>query len=145
MYHYHVWSTPYTNIKIVTNISDSESDTAPKSQSLKPKAQSAAVKSISQSKPSASVKIPSVIYTPSPNVLRVSLTYLQKSTLVKDSALAEKFTSHYLQRITTEFSEDLDKIREADDFNGNALQILVHALKQGTEVWGEEEMRRIVG
>lgn len=64
---------------------------------------------------------------------------------MKDSALAEKFTSHYLQRITTEFSEDLDKIREADDFNGNALQILVHALKQGTEVWGEEEMRRIVG
>ncbi|KAF5876474.1 uncharacterized protein Bfra_002879 [Botrytis fragariae] len=110
----------------VTNISDSESDTAPKSQSLKPKAQSAAVKSISQTKPT-SVKVPS------------------KPTLVKDSALAEKFTSHYLQRITTEFSEDLDKIREADDFNENALQILVHALKQGTEVWGEEEMRRIVG
>ncbi|KAF7874448.1 uncharacterized protein EAF02_008425 [Botrytis sinoallii] len=111
----------------VTNISDSESDTAPKSQSLKPKAQSAAVKSISQTTPTASVKAPS------------------KPTLVKDSALAEKFTSHYLQRITTEFSEDLDKIREADDFNENALQILVHALKQGTEIWGEEEMRRIVG
>ncbi|KAF7943220.1 hypothetical protein EAE96_011155 [Botrytis aclada] len=111
----------------VTNISDSESDTAPKSQSLKGKAQSAATKSISQSTPSASVKVPS------------------KPTLVKDSALAEKFTSHYLQRITTEFSEDLDKIREADDFNENALQMLVHALKQGTEVWGEEEMRRIVG
>ncbi|KAF7928839.1 uncharacterized protein EAE97_009681 [Botrytis byssoidea] len=111
----------------VTNISDSESDTAPKSQSLKPKAQSAAVKSISQTTSTASVKTPS------------------KPTLVKDSALAEKFTSHYLQRITTEFSEDLDKIREADDFNENALQILVHALKQGTEVWGEEEMRRIVG
>ncbi|TGO43261.1 hypothetical protein BHYA_0002g00660 [Botrytis hyacinthi] len=111
----------------VTNISDSESDTAPKSQSLKPKAQSAAVKSFSQTTSTASVKAPS------------------KPNLVKDSALAEKFTSHYLQRITTEFSEDLDKIREADDFNGNALQILVHALKQGTEVWGEEEMRRIVG
>ncbi|TGO50690.1 hypothetical protein BCON_0178g00160 [Botryotinia convoluta] len=111
----------------VTNISDSESDTAPKSQSLKAKAQPAATKSISQTTPTASVKAPS------------------KPSLVKDSALAEKFTSHYLQRITTEFSEDLDKIREADDFNGNALQILVHALKQGTEVWGEEEMRRIVG
>ncbi|KAF7912448.1 uncharacterized protein EAF01_001469 [Botrytis porri] len=110
----------------VTNISDSESDTAPKSQSLKAKAQPAATKSISQTKPT-SVKVSS------------------KPALVKDSALAEKFTSHYLQRITTEFSEDLDKIREADDFNENALQILVHALKQGTEVWGEEEMRRVVG
>lgn len=64
---------------------------------------------------------------------------------MKDSALAEKFTSHYLQRATTEFAEDLDQIRGADDFNGNSLQILVHALKQGTGVWSEEEMRRIVG
>ena len=52
---------------------------------------------------------------------------------------------HYLQRATTEFSEDLDKVREADDFDGDALQILVHALRQGTVGWGEEEMRRIVG
>ncbi|KAJ8063874.1 hypothetical protein OCU04_007728 [Sclerotinia nivalis] len=111
----------------VTSISDSESDTATKSQSSKPNVQPAATKSVSQTIPTPTIKAPS------------------KPNLVKDSALAEKFTAHYLQRATNEFSEDLNKIREADDFNENALQILVHALKQGTEVWGEEEMRRVVG
>ncbi|KAA8566275.1 hypothetical protein MFRU_019g00730 [Monilinia fructicola] len=113
----------------VTSISDSESDTAPKpqSQASKSKAQTPASESISQPPQAPTAKVPI------------------KSRRVKDSALVEKFTAHYLQRVTTEFSEDLDKIREADDFNENALQILVHALKQGTEVWGEEEMRRVVG
>ncbi|CAD6443062.1 90e49925-0ac9-4fdf-ab9f-36f4182ad94a [Sclerotinia trifoliorum] len=111
----------------VTSISDSESDIATKSQSSKPKVQPAATKLVSQTIPTPTIKTPF------------------KPNLVKDSALVEKFTSHYLQRATIEFSEDLDKIREADDFNENALQILVHALKQGTEVWGEEEMRRVVG
>ncbi|ESZ96761.1 hypothetical protein SBOR_2831 [Sclerotinia borealis F-4128] len=112
---------------LVTSISDSESDSGLKSQSSKQKAKLTATKSSE------------------PKVSKSSAKVLSKPYLVKDSALVEKFTAHYLQRATTEFSEDLDKIREADDFNENALQILVHALKQGTEVWGEEEMKRIVG
>lgn len=50
-----------------------------------------------------------------------------------------------MQKATEEFAEDLDKIRNADDFRDGALEMLIFALKQGTDSWGEEEMRRVVG
>ena len=43
-----------------------------------------------------------------------------------------------------EFAEDLDRIRGADDFKDDALEILIAALRQGTGVFKEEEKRRIV-
>ena len=49
-----------------------------------------------------------------------------------------------MQQVTTEFAEDLDKLRQADDFKGDALQILIQALQQGTEGFKIEEKRRIV-
>ncbi|KAH8653316.1 ribosome-assembly protein 3-domain-containing protein [Xylariales sp. PMI_506] len=47
----------------------------------------------------------------------------------KDNTPAN-FTSFYLQQATQEFSEDLDKVRGADDFKGDALQMLIVALQQ---------------
>ncbi len=61
-----------------------------------------------------------------------------------DQEVAAEFTSYYLQRATTEFAEDLDKVRAADDFKNDALQILVSALQQGTAMFSPEEQRRIV-
>ncbi len=61
-----------------------------------------------------------------------------------DQEVAAEFTSYYLQRATTEFAEDLDKVRAADDFKNDALQILVGALQQGTAMFSPEEQRRIV-
>ena len=49
-----------------------------------------------------------------------------------------------MQQATKEFAEDLDKVRGADDFKDEALPILIHALRQGTAVFGEER-RRVVG
>jgi ribosome assembly protein 3 len=49
-----------------------------------------------------------------------------------------------MQRLTTEFGEDLDKIRGADDFKGDALPILIDALKNGTSLFRAEEKSRIV-
>ena len=49
-----------------------------------------------------------------------------------------------MQRATTEFAEDLDKVRGADDFKGDALPLLINALQQGTSVFSIEEQRRIV-
>lgn len=49
-----------------------------------------------------------------------------------------------MQRATQEFAEDLDKTRGADDFKDESVGILVGALRQGTEVFGAEERRRIV-
>jgi ribosome assembly protein 3 len=63
---------------------------------------------------------------------------------MSDAEVTAAFTKFYLQRATTEFSEDLDKMRGADDFNAEALPVLINALQQGTSLFGVEEMRRIV-
>ncbi|KAF7533119.1 hypothetical protein G7054_g7356 [Neopestalotiopsis clavispora] len=55
-----------------------------------------------------------------------------------------EFTSFYLQQATKEFAEDLDKVRSADDFKGDALQLLIQALKQGTALLPSADQRRIV-
>lgn len=61
-----------------------------------------------------------------------------------DQQVAAEFTSYYLQRVTKEFTEDLDKVRAADDFKNDAIRILVNALQQGTAMFSPEEQRRIV-
>ncbi|KAI0458984.1 ribosome-assembly protein 3-domain-containing protein [Xylaria acuta] len=62
----------------------------------------------------------------------------------KDQDTAADFTSYYLQQSTKEFAEDLDKIRGADDFKGDALPMLVHSLQQGTSMFSASDQRRIV-
>ncbi|KAL2185949.1 hypothetical protein L209DRAFT_743356 [Thermothelomyces heterothallicus CBS 203.75] len=63
-----------------------------------------------------------------------------------DKEVAAEFTSYYLQRATTEFAEDLDKVRAADDFKNDALQILVTSttkhLNCGTKKYQAEKFRR---
>ncbi|KAK3320058.1 ribosome-assembly protein 3-domain-containing protein [Cercophora scortea] len=70
----------------------------------------------------------------------------QKSTksTMTDQQVASEFTSYYLSRVTQEFAEDLDKVRAADDFKNDAIQLLVNALQQGTALFSPEEQRRIV-
>lgn len=46
--------------------------------------------------------------------------------------------------MTTEFEDDLDALRKADDFKDDALGILIGALSQGTGLFSVEEKRRIV-
>jgi ribosome assembly protein 3 len=63
---------------------------------------------------------------------------------MKDTEIQAAFTKYYMQRATTEFAEDLDKIRGADDFKDDALPLLINALQQGTSTFSIEEQRRIV-
>ena len=64
--------------------------------------------------------------------------------MLSDAEVSESFTKYYLQRATEEFSENLDKMRGADDFNAEAVPMLIHALKQGTGLFSVEEQRRVV-
>jgi len=59
--------------------------------------------------------------------------------------LSKDFTSYYMQRATREFAEDLDKVRNADDFKNDSLPMLVKALQQGTALFSAEDQRRIIG
>lgn len=57
----------------------------------------------------------------------------------------DSFDDFYLQQITHEFADDLDKIRKASDFKERSLPVLVAALKQGASSYTEEERRGWVG
>lgn len=61
-----------------------------------------------------------------------------------DNEVSAAFTSYYLQRATQEFAEDLDKIRNADDFKNDAIPTLINALSQGTALFSPADQRRIV-
>ena len=61
---------------------------------------------------------------------------------VKSAEIAnaeEAFTSFYLRQMTTEFAEDLDKIRSAGDFNNRSIGMLVNALKQSNSCFANDE------
>jgi ribosome assembly protein 3 len=55
------------------------------------------------------------------------------------------FNAIYLRKITSELADDLDKVREAQDFKANSVPMLIHALKQGERLFSVEEKRRVVG
>ncbi|KAG0647156.1 hypothetical protein D0Z07_7113 [Hyphodiscus hymeniophilus] len=63
---------------------------------------------------------------------------------MSDPDIHAAFTKYYMQQATTEFAEDLDKVREADDFKEDALQLLIKALQQGTEGFSIDEQKRVV-
>lgn len=63
---------------------------------------------------------------------------------MSDDEVSAAFTSFYLQRATQELSEDLDKIRNADDFRSDAISVLINALSQGTSMFSPADQRRIV-
>jgi ribosome assembly protein 3 len=61
-----------------------------------------------------------------------------------DAEVANAFTKFYMKRATAEFSEDLDRLRGADDFKDDALPLLINALQQGTSLFSIGEQKRIV-
>lgn len=68
----------------------------------------------------------------------------KQSKKMTEAEVSSAFTSYYLQRATTEFAEDLDKTRTADDFKNDAVPMLVNALSQGTSMFSPADQRRIV-
>jgi ribosome assembly protein 3 len=55
-----------------------------------------------------------------------------------------QFSSLYLQRVTKELAEDLDKVRNADDFKADSISFLIHALQQGSAQFSSKDQRRVV-
>lgn len=68
-----------------------------------------------------------------------------KNAKTVPSQSREDFSAIYLRRIAAELADDLDKVREAQDFKANSVPMLIHALKQGESVFSAEEKRRVVG
>ena len=56
----------------------------------------------------------------------------------------QAFESFYLRQAAKEFSDDLDKLRSANDFKGqSSVELLVGALKQGGACFTKEERNRV--
>lgn len=67
-----------------------------------------------------------------------------KSTCKSGNQAQEDFGALYLRKIASEFADDLDKVREAQDFKASSVPMLIHALKQGESLFTAEEKRRVV-
>ncbi len=59
----------------------------------------------------------------------------------KINALFEKY---YLHQLATEYADELDALRSADDFTDASLPVLMTALKQGIELFEEREKMGVV-
>ncbi|KAA8910651.1 hypothetical protein TRICI_004085 [Trichomonascus ciferrii] len=49
------------------------------------------------------------------------------------------FQDYYVQLMTSEFSDDLDKLRQSKDFNEKSLYLLIQGLKEGAKMYSKEE------
>jgi ribosome assembly protein 3 len=67
------------------------------------------------------------------------------TSVSKKSKPTEDFGAIYLRKIAAEVADDLDKVREAQDFKANSVPMLIHALRQGESMFSVEEKRRVVG
>lgn len=61
-----------------------------------------------------------------------------------DADVTSAFNRYYMQRVTTELAEDLDRVRGADDFQDSAIKVLISALQDGTDVFSKREKKRVV-
>lgn len=68
-----------------------------------------------------------------------------KPTSKANAQKQDDFSAIYLRKVAAEFADDLDKVREAQDFKASSVPMLIHALKQGESLFTVEERRRVVG
>jgi ribosome assembly protein 3 len=61
-----------------------------------------------------------------------------------EAEVEDVFGNIYLKRVVAELTDDLDKVREANDFSNRSMPMLIHALRQGSSVYSAEERRRVV-
>ena len=57
----------------------------------------------------------------------------------------DAFASIYVNRLVAEIGDDLDKVRQANDFTDRSMPMLIHALRQGASIYSVEERRRVIG
>jgi ribosome assembly protein 3 len=61
-----------------------------------------------------------------------------------DSRAAAKFEEYYMKQLTSEFGDDLDKVRGTKDFSDRSLPMLVRALRMGVNIFDEAEKRVVI-
>lgn len=60
-----------------------------------------------------------------------------------ESASSDDFAAQYLRHVTSEFADEIERLRKAKDFRDSSVPILVEALKQGSEMYSVDERTRL--
>ncbi|CAF9923373.1 MAG: hypothetical protein ALECFALPRED_002367 [Alectoria fallacina] len=96
-------------------------------------------------KPKPEPKSPSPA-TSSPEIAESEESKSQAETLIAKSSPPPKedFESYYLKRVTAEFADDIDRLRNAPDFNEKSVPVLIEALKGGSKGFSEEEKQTLM-
>ncbi|KAL9634554.1 MAG: hypothetical protein Q9204_002953 [Flavoplaca sp. TL-2023a] len=55
------------------------------------------------------------------------------------------FETFYLKQVTTEFADDLDKLRNASDFTEKSMPVLIDALKGTARMYSDKEKADVMG
>jgi ribosome assembly protein 3 len=55
-----------------------------------------------------------------------------------------EFESYYVQLMTAEFGEDLDKLRQSNDFQPRSLPLLINALKEGKNMFDANQRKAVL-
>lgn len=53
------------------------------------------------------------------------------------------FAAYYLQRATKELADDLGKVHDARDFKPDSVEVLVHAIQQGSASFPEADREKV--
>jgi len=59
-------------------------------------------------------------------------------------AVDDEFQKLYLRKVTMEMQTDIEKLREAQDFNDSSVATLVAALGQGASLFSVDEQRTVM-
>lgn len=65
--------------------------------------------------------------------------------LISRSLNDQQFEEFYMQQVTKQFGDDLDKLRQSKDFNEKSLVLLIDALQQGTNIFDRDQRAVILG
>jgi len=57
----------------------------------------------------------------------------------------QEFETWYLQQLTSQYANDLEKLRNAPDFKDASVPVLIHALKQGAHAFMEGQRASVLG
>ncbi|CAD6587641.1 MAG: hypothetical protein ASARMPRED_003211 [Alectoria sarmentosa] len=84
--------------------------------------------------------------TSSPEIAESEESKSQAETLTAKSSPPPKedFESYYLKRVTAEFADDIDRLRNAPDFNERSVPVLIAALKGGSKGFSEDEKEKLI-
>ena len=59
--------------------------------------------------------------------------------------LTKDFEAWYVKAITEHYGNELDKVRQAQDFKASSIPILAHTLRQGTRLFSDKDKEIVLG